>query len=474
MDTLSLSVNAVSYTVAAELATTDDPFNAPIKNIAPWNFTILAVLMFVVTSLSLSENFLVMFVTFKFKQLRQPLNYIIVNLAIADFLVSLTGGLISFLTNARGISSWGGGLRLGRVRCDIFRDCSPVVSGRSVLRALFVICRPLGNIRLQAKHAVLGLLFVWTFSFIWTFPPVLGWNRYTVSKIGTTCEPDWYSSNMIDHTYIITFFATCFIFPLGVIFFCYGKLLRKLRKVSHGRLATARKPERQVTRMVVVMIVAFMVGWTPYAAFSILVTAHPTIELDPRMASIPAFFSKTAAVYNPIIYVFMNKQFRKCLIQLFTGRGTIPDSNLNQTSERPGITVESQTGEMSAIAARIPVGGTASPRSDDSPTDCGSFAQLPIPENKNFNKADEGITHDKKLRLPIRATSTVDSDVGRSSIKAGTLNDDSRGVHWRCALQPDLERDEGALLLVMMCRSWQNCSRMLVSFSEGLQLPSRH
>lgn len=60
--------------------------------------------------------------------------------------------------------------------------------------------------------------------------------------------------------------------------------------------------------MVVVMIVAFMVGWTPYAAFSILVTAHPTIHLDPRLAAIPAFFSKTAAVYNPIIYVFMNKQ----------------------------------------------------------------------------------------------------------------------------------------------------------------------
>lgn len=55
----------------------------------------------------------------------------------------------------------------------------------------FVICRPLGNIRLQAKHAITGLFFVWTFSFIWTFPPVLGWNRYTISKIGTTCEPDW-------------------------------------------------------------------------------------------------------------------------------------------------------------------------------------------------------------------------------------------------------------------------------------------
>ncbi|XP_051815901.1 opsin-VA-like [Acanthochromis polyacanthus] len=240
----------------------------------------------------------------------------------------------------------------------------------------FVICQPLGNIPLQEKHAILGLLFVWTFSFIWTFPPVLGWNRYTVSKIGTTCEPDWYSTNMTDHSYIITFFTTCFILPLGVIFFCYGKLLQKLRKVSRRRPATARKPERQVTRMVVVMIVAFMVGWTPYAAFSILVTAYPTIELDPRLASIPAFFSKTAAVYNPIIYVFMNPQFRTCLIQLFTGKETIPESNLNQTSRRPGITLEKQVGKTSAIAARIPVGGTVPPKSN------GSFAQLLIPESK--------------------------------------------------------------------------------------------
>ncbi|XP_071780886.1 vertebrate ancient long opsin a [Centroberyx gerrardi] len=383
MDTLSLSVNGVSYTEAAELSKPDDPFNGPIRSIAPWNFTVLAVLMFVVTSLSLSENFLVMFVTFKFKQLRQPLNYIIVNLAIADFLVSLTGGVISFLTNARGY------FFLGKWAC-VLEGFAVTFFGIVALWSLavlsferfFVICRPLGNIRLRGKHAVLGLLFVWTFSFIWTFPPVLGWNSYTVSKIGTTCEPDWYSTNITDHSYIITFFATCFILPLGVIIFCYGKLLRKLRKVSHGRLANARKPERQVTRMVVVMIVAFMVGWTPYAAFSIVVTACPTIYLDPRLASIPAFFSKTATVYNPIIYVFMNKQFRKCLIQLFTGMGTIPESNLNQTSDRPGMTAESQTGEMSAIAARIPVGGMASPKSEDPPSDCGSFAQLPIPENK--------------------------------------------------------------------------------------------
>lgn len=79
--------------------------------------------------------------------------------------------------------------------------------------------------------------------------------------------------------------------------------------------------------------------------------------------------------------LFISIQFRKCLIQHFTGIGTIPENNMNQTSERPGITAESQTGEMSAIAARIPVCDTTSPRSNDSPAD-GSLVQLPIAENK--------------------------------------------------------------------------------------------
>ncbi|KAG9329141.1 hypothetical protein JZ751_007515, partial [Albula glossodonta] len=198
----------------------------------------------------------------------------------------------------------------------------------------FVICRPLKNVRLGGHHAALGILFVWTFSFIWTIPPVLGWNYH-------------------DHTYIITFFSTCFILPLGVIIGSYAKLMQKLRKVSnaHGRLGNTRKPDGEVARMVIVMIIAFMVGWTPYAAFSITVTAYPTIHMDPRLAAVPAFFSKTAAVYNPIIYVFMNKQ-------MFKGNSATLESTLRQTSDR-GATAESHMGEMSTIAARIPLSSCA-------------------------------------------------------------------------------------------------------------------
>lgn len=79
-----------------------DPFRRPLDSIQPWQFSLLAAVMLLVTSLSIAENLAVILVTFKFKQLRQPVNYIIVNLSVADFLVSLTGGTISFLTNLKG------------------------------------------------------------------------------------------------------------------------------------------------------------------------------------------------------------------------------------------------------------------------------------------------------------------------------------------------------------------------------------
>uniref|UniRef100_A0A8D2P791 G-protein coupled receptors family 1 profile domain-containing protein n=1 Tax=Zosterops lateralis melanops TaxID=1220523 RepID=A0A8D2P791_ZOSLA len=288
-----------------------DPFRGPLDSIQPWQFRLLAAVMLVVTSLSLAENLAVILVTFKFKQLRQPVNYIIVNLSVADFLVSLTGGTVSFLTNLKGY------FFMGYWAC-VLEGFAVTFFGIVALWSLallaferyVVICRPLRNTRLRGKHAALGIVFVWSFSFIWTIPPITGWSSYTTSKIGTTCEPNWYSGAYADRTYIITFFTACFIVPLFVILVSYGKLMRKLKKVSdaQGRLGTTRRPERQVTRMVVFMIIAFLICWMPYATFSMLVTAYPSIELDPCLAAIPAFFSKTATVYNPIIYVFMNKQ----------------------------------------------------------------------------------------------------------------------------------------------------------------------
>lgn len=96
------SENGSSLIDASSSLSSVDPFSQPLHSIESWNFHLLSALMFLVTSLSLFENFTVILITVKFKQLRQPLNYVIVNLSVADFFVSLVGGTISFLTNLKG------------------------------------------------------------------------------------------------------------------------------------------------------------------------------------------------------------------------------------------------------------------------------------------------------------------------------------------------------------------------------------
>lgn len=77
--------------------------------------------------------------------------------------------------------------------------------------------------------------------------------------------------------------------------------------------------------MVVVMIFGFLVCWLPYASFALWVVNNRGTPFDLRLATIPACFSKASTVYNPIIYVVLNKQVGELtLVDLL--RSTAPSS----------------------------------------------------------------------------------------------------------------------------------------------------
>lgn len=62
-----------------------DPFEGPNYHIAPrWVYNVATIWMFFVVLLSVLTNGVVLVATAKFKKLRHPLNWILVNLAIAD------------------------------------------------------------------------------------------------------------------------------------------------------------------------------------------------------------------------------------------------------------------------------------------------------------------------------------------------------------------------------------------------------
>ncbi|KAL7849179.1 hypothetical protein SRHO_G00208020 [Serrasalmus rhombeus] len=52
-----------------------------------------------------------------------------------------------------------------------------------------------------------------------------------------------------------------------------------------------------------------------------------------QFMAIPAFFSKSSAIFNPIIYVLLNKQFCNCLLTtLFCGKNPMGDDESSTMS----------------------------------------------------------------------------------------------------------------------------------------------
>jgi c-opsin len=68
------------------------------------------------------------------------------------------------------------------------------------------------------------------------------------------------------------------------------------------------KAESRVTCMVAAMVITFLVAWTPYSIFALIVAFGDPNYFSPGMAVLPALMAKSSICYNPIIYVGLNTQ----------------------------------------------------------------------------------------------------------------------------------------------------------------------
>ncbi|XP_010865161.1 parapinopsin a [Esox lucius] len=281
-------------------------------------YTFLAVVIGVISVAGVFLNVLVIVVTLRHRQLHQPLNYALVNLAVADLGCALFGGLPTMVTNAMGFFS------LGRLGC-VLEGFAVAFFGIAALSSValiaveryMVVCRPLGAVMFKTRHAVAGVVLSWVWSFIWNTPPLFGWGSYELEGLLTSCAPNWYSREPANMSYIILYFLLCFAIPFSIIVVSYAYIIFTLHQVSKLKVlegGSTTPVELQVLRMVVVMVMAFLLSWLPYASFAISVIINPGLQINPIIATVPMYLAKGSTIYNPIIYVFMNRQFRNCAV----------------------------------------------------------------------------------------------------------------------------------------------------------------
>lgn len=109
------------------------PFEYPQYYLAePWKYSLVAAYMLFLIITAFPVNFLTLFVTIKHKKLRTPLNYVLLNLAVADLFMIVGGFTVTLYTalhgyfilgvtgcNIEGFFATLGGKRRDRVMCEI-------------------------------------------------------------------------------------------------------------------------------------------------------------------------------------------------------------------------------------------------------------------------------------------------------------------------------------------------------------------
>ncbi|XP_060780977.1 uncharacterized protein LOC132888901 [Neoarius graeffei] len=101
--------------------------------------------------------------------------------------------------------------------------------------------------------------------------------------------------------------------------------IRKLELHSIEDLQTVQiikvlRYEKKLTTMFLLMGFCYLLCWTPYAVVSMLAAFGKQNAISPTVAIIPSFFAKSSTAYNSIIYGFMSRKFRHCMLQLLCSR----------------------------------------------------------------------------------------------------------------------------------------------------------
>ncbi|XP_023126353.3 melanopsin [Amphiprion ocellaris] len=269
-------------------------------------------------------NALVIYVFCCSRTLQSPSNLLVVNLAAADFLMSLTQSPVFFVASLH--RRW----VFGELACELYAFCGALFGFASMMTLTAIaadrclaITRPLALGGASQRWVLVVVAGVWLYSLGWSLPPFFGWSAYVPEGLQTSCSWDYMSFTTAVRAYTVLLFAFVFFLPLAVIAGCYLAIFRAVQRASQEveRLSgrqTNRAYERlrgewRLAKVALGVIVLFVVSWSPYSAVALTATAGYAHLLTPYMNSVPAVVAKASAIHNPIIYAITHPKYRAAI-----------------------------------------------------------------------------------------------------------------------------------------------------------------
>ncbi|KAI4889500.1 hypothetical protein NFI96_029711 [Prochilodus magdalenae] len=254
----------------------------------------------------------------RYTKMKTATNIYIFNLALADALATST---LPFQSAKYLMSTWPFGELLCKVviAIDYYNMFTSIftLTMMSVDRYI-AVCHPVRalDFRTPVKAKIINVC-IWILSSAIGIPIMVMAGTRVTDKGKTVCmlkfpDPDWYYDTVTK----IFVFIFAFVVPVLIITVCYGLMILRLKSV---RLLSGSKEKdknlRRITRMVLVVVAAFIICWTPIHIFIIVKTLVEINQKNPLV--IISWHFCIALGYmnsslNPVLYAFLDENFKRC------------------------------------------------------------------------------------------------------------------------------------------------------------------
>lgn len=271
----------------------------------------VAFLYLLVCFLGLAGNILVIVAIFKLDKMSSATTVYIFNLALADglFMVGLP-----FIASQNFKNQW----YFGDIVCKVVMVLDGINQFTSVfcltvmsIDRYMALVDPLRFARWRTPRcAKLVSIFLWLFSLLTILPMALHFSTDRGLCIPDPVSDTWWLG-ILSYTFLMGFAL-----PFMLMTVSYTVLLLTLRS---QRLQSAsppsqenRRPEQQVTRMVVAVVVVFGLCWLPFYTFNFCSLFQSSLTQNfARAFELAVLLSYSWSCANPILYACFSDTFRR-------------------------------------------------------------------------------------------------------------------------------------------------------------------
>lgn len=294
----------------------------PVSDRLPYWLHVLALILYIfMFLLAILGNSIALWTLRRNPELRTLTHAFLTNLVVADLLLSLLTPLEALSLFLRSYEFGDPGCKLQRTFLYFFYAASILTLSAISLERFVAICYPMKYDSFKDRKTKI-LACIWLTSVVIVLPHIYLSEERTLN--GDTVCFQFYTTEDSRVGFFWGYAVPCFVLlylaPLTIMSVTYWKAAQKLAEMeerftvsSQFDLSTAVRMRKEVLKMLFVVVVVFVVQWTPFEIVEILATAPGVMKVKP-ISSLRVTVNMLAfsnAVCNPAVYGFMLKQFRE-------------------------------------------------------------------------------------------------------------------------------------------------------------------